>query len=47
LPVECGAKSIESNGGRAWNEDCTKTVSIKDIGTTKIVVPEEAKKKLE
>jgi hypothetical protein len=47
LPVECGAKSIESNGGRSWNEDRTKTVTIKDIGTTKIVVPEEAKKKLE
>jgi hypothetical protein len=39
--------SIDSNGGRSWNEDLTKTVTIKDIGTTKIVVPDDAKKKLE
>jgi hypothetical protein len=29
------------------NEDRTRTLTIKDIGTTKVVVPDEAKKKLQ
>lgn len=39
--------SIDRNvSAKPMDEDRTKTVTIKDIGTTKIVVPDDAKKKL-
>ena len=34
-------------GGNAMDMDRTTTVTIKDIGTTKIEVPDDAKKKLQ
>jgi hypothetical protein len=40
--------SVDTTGSpRPMDEDRTKTVTIKDIGTTKVVVPDEAKEKLQ
>ena len=34
-------------GGNAMEMDRTTTVTIKDVGTTKVAVPDDAKKKLQ
>jgi hypothetical protein len=43
---EFNVKGTVSFNGNDFDQDRTTTVVIKDIGTTKITVPEEAKKKL-
>jgi hypothetical protein len=43
---EFKVKGTMSFNGNDFEQDRTTTVEIKDIGTTKITVPEEAKKKL-
>jgi hypothetical protein len=43
---EFNVKGTVNFNGNEFNQDRTTTVVIKDVGTTKITVPEEAKKKL-
>jgi len=43
---EVKAKGMVKFGDNEFENDRTTTVEIKDVGTTKVSVPEEAKKKL-
>jgi hypothetical protein len=43
---EFNVKGTMNFNGNEFNQDRTTTVELKDVGTTKVTVPEEAKKKL-